>query len=98
MDGIQAAVLNVKLKHIDEWTDKRRSAAAIYNKLLGSIDAISCPSENITNEHVYHLYVIKAMDRDGLKKYLLSNGIQTVINYPKALPFYKAYDYLRHFS
>ena len=96
MDGIQAAVLNVKLQLIDEWTEKRRNAAAIYDKLLGSIDSIVCPSENITNKHVYHLYVIKAKDRDGLKKYLSSNGIQTVINYPKALPFYKAYDYLRH--
>ena len=45
---------------------------------------------------MYHLYVIKAKNRDGLKEYLSSNGIQTVINYPKALPFYKAYDYLRH--
>ena len=96
MDGIQAAILNVKLKHIDEWTEKRRNAAAIYDKLLGSIDSIDCPSENITNRHVYHLYVIKAKDRDGLKEYLSSNGIQTVINYSKALPFYKAYDYLRH--
>ncbi len=96
MDGIQAAVLNVKLKHIDEWTDKRRSAAAIYDKLLDSIDSIDCPSENITNKHVYHLYVIKVPNRDELKKFLEASGIQTVINYPKALPFYKAYDYLGH--
>ena len=96
MDGIQAGVLNVKLNHIDEWTDKRRSAAAIYDKLLHSIDSIDCPSENFTNKHVYHLYVIKAKDRNGLKEYLSTNGIQTVINYSKALPFYKAYDYLRH--
>lgn len=96
MDGIQAAVLNVKLQHLGEWTDKRRRSAAIYDKLLHSIGSIGCPSENNSNKHVYHLYVIKAKDRDGLKEYLSSNGIQTVINYPKALPFYKAYDYLGH--
>jgi dTDP-4-amino-4,6-dideoxygalactose transaminase len=96
MDGIQAAILNVKLKYIDVWTEKRRNAARIYDQLLGSIDSISCPSENDLNKHVYHLYVIKAKNRDGLKKYLSSHGIQTVVNYSKALPFYKAYDYLAH--
>ena len=75
---------------------KRRNAARIYDRLLGSIDLISCPSENDLNKHVYHLYVIKAKNRDELKKYLSSHGIQTVVNYSKALPFYKAYDYLTH--
>ena len=46
---------------------KRRNAARIYDQLLGSIDSISCPSENDLNKHVYHLYVIKAKNRDGLK-------------------------------
>ena len=96
MDGLQAAVLNIKLSKMDEWTDKRRKAAQYYDELLRSIPAVTIPLERNGNKHVYHLYVIKAKNRDGLKKYLSSYGIQTVVNYSKALPFYKAYDYLGH--
>ena len=96
MDGMQAAILNVKLSHIEKWTEKRRKAAKNYDKLLKCIPSITTPQENEHNDHVYHLYVIKLKERNQLKKYLQENGIQTVINYPKALPFYKAYDYLGH--
>ena len=94
MDGMQAAILNVKLSHIEKWTEKRRKAAKNYDELLKCIPSITTPQENEHNDHVYHLYVIKLKERNHLKKYLQENGIQTVINYPKALPFYKAYDYL----
>jgi len=96
MDTIQAAILNIKLSYIAEWTNLRRSAAATYNRLLSEFDKITRPTENSYNKHVYHLYVIKTQKRDELKKYLQSQGIQTVINYTKALPFYKAYEYLEH--
>jgi len=96
MDGMQAAILNVKLNHIEKWTDMRRQAARNYDLLLKRIDGIVVPEENGNNKHVYHLYVIKTKMRNQLKQHLFENGIQTVINYPKALPFYKAYDYLGH--
>jgi dTDP-4-amino-4,6-dideoxygalactose transaminase len=96
MDGLQAAVLNIKLSKMDEWTDKRRKAAQYYNELLQSIPSVTLPIEKSGNKHVYHLYVIKVPNRDELKKFLEASDIQTVINYPKALPFYKAYDYLEH--
>lgn len=96
MDGMQAAILNVKLKHIEKWTDMRRKAAKSYDLLLKKIEGIVVPEENGNNKHVYHLYVIKTKMRNQLKQHLFENGIQTVINYPKALPFYKAYDYLGH--
>ena len=96
MDGLQAAVLNIKLSKIDEWTDKRRKAAQYYDELLQSVPSVNLPIEKNGNKHVYHLYVIKVPKRDKLKKYLETSGIQTVINYPKALPFYKAYEHLGH--
>jgi len=96
MDGLQAAVLNIKLPKMDEWTDKRTKAAQYYDDLLQSIPSITLPIEKSGNKHVYHLYVIKIPKRDELKEYLEASGIQTVVNYPKALPFYKAYEYLGH--
>lgn len=96
MDGLQAAVLNIKLPRMDDWTKRRRKAAAHYDQLFESIPFVTIPVENSTNKHVYHLYVIKVPKRDGLKNHLEDLNIQTVINYPKALPFYKAYSYLNH--
>ena len=96
MDGMQAAVLNVKLNHIENWTQKRRKAAKTYDSLLKDVNGITTPIENPSNKHVYHLYVIKLRERNQLKKYLQQNGIQSVIHYPKTLPFNQAYDYLGH--
>ena len=94
MDGIQAAVLNVKLNYINEWTRLRQNAANYYTGLFSDFEKIKLPKINIHNNHVFHLYVIKSKDRDNLKLYLNKQGIQTVINYPNSLPFCKAYDYL----
>lgn len=96
MDGIQAAVLNVKLSKIDQWTEMRRSAARIYDELLEELDCVITPRENSWNKHVYHLYVVRVPQRDQLKEYLQGKGIGTVINYPSALPFLEAYGYLGH--
>jgi dTDP-4-amino-4,6-dideoxygalactose transaminase len=98
MDGIQAAVLNVKLSKIDQWTEMRRSAARDYDELLKDLDYVITPKENSWNKHVYHLYVVRVPQRDQLKEYLQSKGIGTVINYPRALPFLEAYGYLGHSS
>lgn len=96
LDGLQAAVLNVKLPHLASWTEARRNVARQYDKLLGNIPGIEVPTVTVGRDHVYHLYVIRATDRDGLKKNLAERGISTVLNYPKALPFYPAYAHLGH--
>jgi dTDP-4-amino-4,6-dideoxygalactose transaminase len=96
MDGLQAAILNVKMPHLKVWTEERRCIAASYTETLREVPGITVPVEHSGCEHVYHLYVIQHERRDELKAFLQQRGIGTVLNYPKALPFYKAYDYLKH--
>ena len=96
MDGLQGAVLNVKLPYLRSWTEARRRVAGRYNELLGRAGDISIPTVATGREHVYHLYVIRTEKRDALRRHLTGAGISTVLNYPKALPFYPAYAYLGH--
>ena len=96
LDGIQAAVLSVKLKHIHKWNSQRRKTALLYFQLLSDIDDVSLPSLRKDSEHVYHLYVIRTGKRDSLQKHLTSSGISLGIHYPTALPFLAAYEYLAH--
>jgi dTDP-4-amino-4,6-dideoxygalactose transaminase len=96
LDGLQAAILNVKLPYLQSWTDARRKVAAQYDKLLNGVGDIVTPKIAAGRDHVYHLYVIRTEKRDALKKHLSDNGISTSLNYPKALPFYPAYSYLNH--
>jgi dTDP-4-amino-4,6-dideoxygalactose transaminase len=96
MEEIQAAVLNVKLKYIAGWTEKRREIAALYGKKLASFkpEMLITPNclENV--KHVYHLYIVRAKKRDELMKYLAENEIQTALHYPIPLHLQKAYSYL----
>ena len=96
LDGLQAAVLNVKLPHLTAWTEARRGVAATYDRLLAGVGDVVRPKVAADRDHVYHLYVIRTAKRDELKKHLADAGIATVLNYPKALPFYPAYAYLKH--
>ena len=96
MDGLQAAILNAKMNHIAEWTDRRIEAARRYDALLSGSDAVDTPRQRSDTKHVYHLYVIRCAARDRLRDYLNARGVPTVVNYPRALPFYPAYDYLGH--
>jgi len=96
MDGLQAAILNVKLPHLSAWTTARRRVAARYNELLSGIDNLTTPKVGGNRSHVYHLYVVATDKRDSLKKALADSEITTSLNYPKALPFYPAYAYLGH--
>ena len=96
MDGLQGAVLSVKLPHLAGWTEARRKVAAQYHALLGDLDDVVTPVVGANRDHVYHLYVIRTERRDELRKHLKQAGVDTVLNYPKALPFYPAYAYLGH--
>jgi dTDP-4-amino-4,6-dideoxygalactose transaminase len=96
MDGLQGAVLGVKLPHLPAWTAARQRVAARYTALLDGVGDIVTPGVAPDREHVYHLYVIRTGQRDGLRAHLTKAGIATVLNYPKALPFYPAYAYLGH--
>jgi len=96
MDGLQAAILNVKLPHLPAWTTARRRVAARYNELLTGIDGLATPKVGGDRSHVYHLYIVTTDKRDSLKKTLADSEITTSLNYPKALPFYPAYAYLGH--
>ncbi|NJD98895.1 DegT/DnrJ/EryC1/StrS family aminotransferase [Thermococcus sp. LS1] len=90
LDEIQAAVLRVKLRHLDEWNEKRRKIAKLYNELLEDSDVIT-PIEKEWAKHVYHLYVIRHRERDKLQKYLTEKGIKTQIHYPVPVHLQKAY-------
>lgn len=80
LDNLQAAILSVKLKYLDEWNQQRREAALLYNKLLEGVVII--PKEHGQGKHIYHIYAIKTPKRDALQKHLSQKGIQTVIHYP----------------
>ncbi|HAH33125.1 MAG TPA: erythromycin biosynthesis sensory transduction protein eryC1 [Elusimicrobia bacterium] len=94
LDGMQAAVLSVKLRRLPFWTAARRRLAAVYDKALDGLSGLELPEVSAGREHVYHLYVVRHPRRDELKKYLADRGIETIINYPVALPFLPAYSRL----
>ena len=90
LDEIQAAVLRIKLRHLDEWNHRRRKLAELYNELLCD-SGIFLPVEKEYAEHVYHLYVIRTEERDRLLQQLSKSKIQTQIHYPIAVHQQKAY-------
>jgi dTDP-4-amino-4,6-dideoxygalactose transaminase len=97
LDGLQAAILNVKLKHLPEWTRLRQRNAELYTRLLSSSGVIT-PTDLAGVSSVYHLYVVRvqAAYRDELRTYLQDRGVSTGIHYPIALPNLLAYQYLKH--
>jgi len=94
MDGLQAAILNIKMTKLSEWTEQRIEFANYYSNRLSQLENIITPKARNATKHVYHLYVIRCKERDKLHKILAEQGIPSVINYPKALPDYEAYKYL----
>jgi dTDP-4-amino-4,6-dideoxygalactose transaminase len=94
LDGIQAAILSVKLKYLDSWNKKRIDLAEYYLNNLAGIKDIILPIMASHVKHVYHQFVIRAEKRDELKAYLAGHNIETGIHYPIALPKLKAYEYL----
>lgn len=96
LDGLQAAILSAKLPHILDWTAARIRCADIYDQLLNGIPSVVTPKRRKNTLHSYHLYVIRAENRDDLAQHLKACNIETAIHYPTALPNLKAYAYLGH--
>jgi dTDP-4-amino-4,6-dideoxygalactose transaminase len=92
LDSIQAGFLIVKLRHLSEWNRKRCAAARRYDELLESMREVITPWQPTWARSVYHLYVIRVSDREGLRKYLAESGIGTGIHYPVPLHLQKAYE------
>ena len=92
LDAIQAGLLHVKLAHLPNWNTQRRERAAEYKRLLESVDAVMVqPYEPSWSKAVYHLYVVRSADREGLMDHLKKAGIGTGIHYPIPLHLQKAY-------
>ncbi len=94
LDSIQAAVLNVKLKYLDDWTKRRREIARFYNEVFAQTSEVITPKESSWAEAVYHLYVVQVPNRDILKQKLNEAGIGAGIHYPIPLHLQKAYGFL----
>ena len=93
LDGLQAAVLSVKLSHLPAWNEARRRAAEGYRQRLAGLPLV-LPRDH--PGHVYHLFAIETEERDALLEHLKANGIGASVHYPDALPRLPAYQYLGH--
>ncbi len=101
IDELQAAVLNIKLRHLDEWTAGRQRNAAFYDRGFARADlgrAVQTPSPPQGGRHIYNQYVIRVRDRDLLRQHLTANGVGTEIYYPVPLHMQKCFAYLGHRS
>ena len=94
LDELQAALLSVKLKYLDVWTKERQQIAAWYDEALKVNDDLILPVTAKEASHVYHLYVVRAIRRDELQKYLHQQGIGTLIHYPIPPHLQNAYNHL----
>jgi dTDP-4-amino-4,6-dideoxygalactose transaminase len=90
MDGVQGAVLGVKLKYLEAWTEARRSHAAEYTRRLTGT-AASAPTERPASRHVYHQYVVRVPERDAWRAALTEAGVQTGVHYPIPVHLQPAY-------
>ena len=96
LDGLQAAVLDIKLARLPAWTKIRQSIAAAYDRELAGFSEITTPLTAAGREHVYHLYMVRHERRDALAEHLKARGVHTGLHYPAALPFLRAYAHLGH--
>ena len=96
LDAIQAGLLHTKLNHLAKWNTQRRDRAAEYNMVLATNEAVSVPYEPSWSRAVYHLYVIRTDDREGMMNHLKKAGIGTGIHYPIPLHLQKAYASLNY--
>lgn len=95
LDEIQAAILRVKLKYLDEWNQKRQNAARYYDSILKNIDGITLPYVKPNCSHIFHQYTIRTQYRDLLHEKLQEQGIEALIYYQIPIHMQKAFDYLK---
>lgn len=95
LDGMQAAILSAKLRHLDVWTERRIAAARAYQDGLSGIADLVLPISETWARHVFHLFVIRTPQRDALQEYLQARKIQTGVHYPLPLPALAAYRHLQ---
>ncbi len=91
MDGIQGAILRVKLRHLEDWTEARRAHAKRYSSLLKGSPEVKTPVEIEGRRHVYHVYAVRCRDRDALQRHLQAEGVQTGLHYPIPVHLQKAH-------
>lgn len=94
LDALQAAVLDVKLGHLEEWNRARRAVAAAYDAALDAAPGLTLPVETPGARHVYHLYVVRTRRRDELRRYAAENGVGVGIHYPVPLHLQPAFRHL----
>ena len=94
LDGLQAAILDVKLTYLDGWIEKRIRNACVYLDELDRVGDLILPIRQVWAKQAYHLFVIRTSRRDELQTYLSENNVQTGIHYPIALPRLKAYEHM----
>lgn len=94
LDGLQAAILRVKLRHLHAWTERRREIADLYNNLLRDDNRVVRPATNPKASAVYHLYVVRVSDRDGVLNRLKERGVGAGVHYPVPLHEQPAYRHL----
>jgi dTDP-4-amino-4,6-dideoxygalactose transaminase len=85
LDNLQAAILNVKMKYISEWTEARRNVAKTYREMLSGVKGLELPVEVADAKHVYHIYAVVVEDRNRLGAFMKEKGIETGIHYPRAI-------------
>lgn len=94
LEGIQAAILSVKLKHLSEWNERRRNHARTYSEALSNVNGVIPPKEAAYGKHVYHVYATQIKSRDQFLKYLFERGIGYGIHYPIPIHITRAYQFL----
>ncbi|PDT07707.1 MULTISPECIES: DegT/DnrJ/EryC1/StrS family aminotransferase [unclassified Rhizobium] len=91
MDAIQGAILRVKLRHLEDWTEARRAHARRYSSLLAGLAHLKLPAETADRRHVYHVYAVRSADREGLQRMLSAEGIPSGLHYPIPVHLQKAH-------
>ena len=94
LDGLQAAILNAKLPHLDGWIDRRNAIAAVYVEELAGIQGLTIPTLPENGRHAFHLFVVRTDTREELAAFLKERGVETGVHYPIALTKLQAYEYL----
>jgi dTDP-4-amino-4,6-dideoxygalactose transaminase len=95
MEGFQGAILKVKLRYLEAWTEARRARAREYDSLLAGAP-LEAPTQLVDRRHVYHIYAVRSADRDSLQKQLQAEGVQTGLHYPIPVHLQEAHADLGH--